>query len=148
MGEIRVGSARIYKNDIIRTALMTMAMVLLTACSMLPIPNSPRVVQVETRTPTGGVDAAPEVCDCSMMQQTLLLATEAEIKQIQARLILLGYPAGEIDGVVGKMTRNAIKAYQMDHQLLTDGRPSTELLVHIKANTGNGQAPAVGSPGL
>lgn len=67
-------------------------------------------------------------------QVASIFATEPEIKEIQARLILLGYPAGEIDGVVGENTRNAIRSYQAVHKLLTDGRPSTELLIHIKGS--------------
>jgi len=139
-----------YKNVIIRTVLIIVAIMLLPACGLLPVTDSPQVAEVETRTPPppGGVEETPAVCDCALLQQTSQFATEAEIKQIQARLILLGYPAGEIDGVVGNTTRNAIKAYQADHQLLTDGRPSTELLVHIKAKIGNDQTPTIGYPGL
>ncbi len=104
---------------------------LVTGCNILPVTDKPQVVPVETQ-----VD-----CNCSQIQPTLLFATGAVIKEIQARLILLGYPAGDIDGVVGNNTRGAIKAYQADHQLLTDGRPSPELLAHIKAATGNGKVP-------
>lgn len=104
---------------------------LATACNVLPVTDNPPVKPVDTRAD----------CNCSESQQTGVFATVAVIKEIQARLVLLGYPVGEIDGVVGYLTRNAIKAYQADHQLLRDGRPSTELLAHIKAAAGNGQPP-------
>jgi hypothetical protein len=79
-------------------------------------------------------------CQCGGEGDSSIFATNQEIKEIQARLILLGYPAGEIDGVAGQTTRNAIRAYQADHKLLTDGRPSSELLMHIRESAGGNRA--------
>jgi peptidoglycan hydrolase-like protein with peptidoglycan-binding domain len=130
-----------------RTAVFILATVLLSACNLLPVSGSRKPAQIETRAKQGDPVETPAACNCALLQQTTILATEPEIKQIQARLILLGYPAGDIDGVVGNTTRHAIKAYQTDHKLLTDGRPSTELLLHIKATSGNVQTPSIGPPG-
>lgn len=44
-----------------------------------------------------------------------------EIRQFQEWLKTLGYYSGEIDGVVGDMTRGAVKNFQRDHDLETDG---------------------------
>jgi peptidoglycan hydrolase-like protein with peptidoglycan-binding domain len=118
-----------HENHPIRTIVIMLAGWLVTACTTA-VTDKPAPAPIETR----------PACNCSQNQQAVVFATEAEIKEIQARLVLLGYTAGAIDGVVGDNTRNAIKAYQADHQLLTDGRPSTELLAHIKA-AGNGAVP-------
>lgn len=54
-------------------------------------------------------------------------------KAVQARLTLLGYSPGPIDGVAGDQTHQAIRLYQKDHKLLQDGMVTPELLDHIKA---------------
>ena len=44
-----------------------------------------------------------------------------DVEWLQTCLTGLGYPVGTIDGVFGIMTENAVKAFQMDSQLLQDG---------------------------
>lgn len=44
------------------------------------------------------------------------------IKQIQTALTNAGYNPGPIDGRMGKMTRDAIKAFQRANELRVDGR--------------------------
>jgi hypothetical protein len=83
-------------------------------------------------------DQIGQDCECATQVPVSIFATSKEIAEIQARLILLGYSAGQIDGVAGANTQKAIRAYQAEHKLLTDGRPSTELLQHIKESAGNG----------
>lgn len=63
----------------------------------------------------------------------LLFNNEDVIMEIQARLILLGYSTGQIDGVYGKKTEQGIRNYQAANHLLTDGRPTPELLEHIRS---------------
>ncbi|MBI2994731.1 MAG: peptidoglycan-binding protein [Gammaproteobacteria bacterium] len=74
--------------------------------------------------------ATPEPC----LQGTGLdaIAEQETIKDIQARLILLGYGAGPVDGVLGERTRGAIRTYQADHGLLTDGLATPELSQHLR----------------
>lgn len=43
-------------------------------------------------------------------------------KQIQTALKSAGYYQGAIDGKIGKMTRQAIRAFQRDNNLLVDGK--------------------------
>ena len=72
---------------------------------------------------------------CSGSQENHVNARTTDldlIKEIQARLILQGYDTGHIDGIYGKKTELGIRAYQADYHLLTDGRPSPELLEHLK----------------
>jgi len=52
---------------------------------------------------------------------------------IQSDLVTMGYDPGPADGRMGPKTAGAIREYQADHALLTDGRASPELAAHIKA---------------
>jgi len=58
-------------------------------------------------------------------------ANKSAVAQVQAGLLKLGYNPGPADGVMGAKTETAIRAYQRDHGLLVDGRPSYELAQHI-----------------
>lgn len=40
---------------------------------------------------------------------------------LQERLAMLKYPVGQLDGINGTQTQNAIQAFQKDHQLVVDG---------------------------
>ena len=50
---------------------------------------------------------------------------------IQSKLSGLGYDPGPVDGAMGPRTTEAIRLYQKDNSLLTDGRPTVELAQHI-----------------
>ena len=52
----------------------------------------------------------------------------APVHVIQAFLTQLGYEPGPVDGVMGKKTEAAIKAFQKDMNLPDDGKPSMELI--------------------
>ncbi len=58
------------------------------------------------------------------------LTTQA-LKDLQAGLNALGYPAGPPDGVLGPGTRKAIRAYQQAHGLLADGFPNDMLMQSV-----------------
>ena len=47
----------------------------------------------------------------------------SEISGVQARLNNLGYPAGPVDGILGPVTRAAVRAFQDKYQLTVDGDP-------------------------
>ncbi|MET3560132.1 membrane-bound lytic murein transglycosylase B [Bartonella japonica] len=55
-----------------------------------------------------------------------------EYKELQSRLIALGYYEGEVDGKIGTASQNAIKAFQKHHHLKVDGYPSSELLFLLR----------------
>ncbi len=60
-----------------------------------------------------------------------------EVKQIQTRLKSLGFDPGPPDGVVGRQTREAAKAYQRAHRLIPDGFIGNSLYQRlIKENAG------------
>lgn len=54
------------------------------------------------------------------------------VMRIQQGLTDLGYSPGPVDGVLGPETTGAIRRYQGDRGLLTDGRPSPELAERIQ----------------
>lgn len=59
-----------------------------------------------------------------------------DVLWIQQRLEELGYYTGAVDGSYGKVTREAIKAYQADQELEQDGRPTPELRDFMWRNGG------------
>ncbi len=54
------------------------------------------------------------------------------VRSIQSGLTELAYETGPVDGLVGPRTRGAIRQYQQDHGLLSDGRATKELALHIQ----------------
>ncbi len=59
-------------------------------------------------------------------------SSDSTVRSIQTDLTTLGYDPGPADGWTGQKTTDAILRYQRDHQLLADGKPSTELAGHIR----------------
>jgi phage tail tape-measure protein len=64
-------------------------------------------------------------------------ANSSAVGRVQAGLTQLGYNPGPVDGVMGSQTRSAIEAYQRDHGLLVDGRPTSQLARHIEDQLGS-----------
>ncbi len=50
------------------------------------------------------------------------------VAQLQERLAQAGYYHGNVDGIVGPLTRRAIRAYERDHGMPVDGRLTRQLL--------------------
>lgn len=58
----------------------------------------------------------------SMSRKTIRRGSKgADVLYLQKRLVAKGYYVGEIDSDFGKQTENAVKAYQDEHGLVTDG---------------------------
>ena len=57
----------------------------------------------------------------------------AQSEELQQLLIDAGYDPGPADGIIGSMTRDAIRAFQKDNQIVPDGHPSVDILARIKA---------------
>jgi peptidoglycan hydrolase-like protein with peptidoglycan-binding domain len=104
--------------------LMIIALAMLAGCVSLK--GSGRATPAPV-TASGAPSAAGQ---CTPESAT---ADPTLVKSVQARLTLLGYLPGPIDGVAGDQTHDAIRQYQKDHKLLQDGRVTPELLDHIKA---------------
>ncbi len=58
----------------------------------------------------------------SMPDRERALSTE-ELARMQERLNTLGYDSGEADGLLGPVTRAALRRFQLDHGLIADGYP-------------------------
>ncbi|MHA1523488.1 MAG: peptidoglycan-binding domain-containing protein, partial [Alphaproteobacteria bacterium] len=58
------------------------------------------------------------------------------VADIQYSLTNLGYNPGPVDGVMGRGTRAAVRAYQADAGLLVTGRVSRPLLTHMQGQGG------------
>lgn len=66
-------------------------------------------------------------------ERRLVAGTQSGLKD-------LGYDPGPVDGILGPRTRAAIRAYQKDHRLAVDERPTRALALHIEAQLGNQMA--------
>lgn len=55
-----------------------------------------------------------------------------EMKKLQNKLNLLGFETGEPDGIWGPNSRHAIRAFQLQHQLIADGYPNKEVFLTIE----------------
>lgn len=58
--------------------------------------------------------------------------TREQIRQLQRDLSTLGIDAGEIDGVLGSATRQAISRFQQNTQRIADGYLDHGLLIAIR----------------
>lgn len=54
------------------------------------------------------------------------------IKEMQELLLARGYDIGEADGVIGPLTRAAIRSFQQSKQAPPDGFPSVDLLTQLR----------------
>ena len=67
--------------------------------------------------------------------------SRAEREEVQRRLAELGLVTGGVDGIIGSLTRTAIRSYQKAAGLTEDGHPSQELLTRLReAGAGAGVA--------
>jgi membrane-bound lytic murein transglycosylase B len=58
-----------------------------------------------------------------------------QVVQLQATLNAAGFDSGEVDGILGPATRDAIRAYQQETGLIPDGFPSRTLLERLGIDT-------------
>lgn len=68
------------------------------------------------------------------------------VARVQEYLNLLGYEAGSPDGVLGRRTREAIRAYQRDQGLAPDGQPSEALVASLRSQLQQGRRPPAPTP--
>ncbi len=59
----------------------------------------------------------------------------AALKELQRHLVSLGHPVGQIDGIAGEATREAVRAYQRVAGLPVDGYPGRRLLEYVRGDT-------------
>ena len=63
-------------------------------------------------------------------------ATGSDVKELQAKLIELGYLKGTADGVYGSKTVAAVKAFQQANKLSADGVAGEKTLTTLKGSSG------------
>jgi membrane-bound lytic murein transglycosylase B len=73
---------------------------------------------------------APEIA-APWPAETQALA-RAEREELQQRLHARGFEAGSVDGIIGHLTRAAIRSYQRSKGLAEDGHPSHDLLERLR----------------
>ena len=56
----------------------------------------------------------------------------ADMKNLQSQLNALGFETGEPDGIWGPKSRDAIRSFQLQHQLIADGYPNKAVFSMIK----------------
>ncbi|MFT3989726.1 peptidoglycan-binding protein [Aestuariivirga sp.] len=63
---------------------------------------------------------------------TIQLKYDPVVEEVQRQLLASGYYKGDIDGVTGKRTKQAIQAYQQANGLTVTGEPTPDLADHIR----------------
>jgi len=67
--------------------------------------------------------------------------------ELQRRLAGMGYDIGDVDGIIGSLTRAAIRSYQVSSGLAADGHPGAGLLARLRAGEADPQdGSALGVP--
>jgi lytic murein transglycosylase len=56
----------------------------------------------------------------------------AELRELQQHLVRAGYNVGKVDGVMGQLSRSAVKAMQIKYGLPADSWPTAELLARMR----------------
>ena len=69
------------------------------------------------------------------------------IARVQEMLNRLGYAAGPVDGLMGRKTAGAIRAFQADRGLAPSGRPSASLVLSLQAGLQERGEPLAGTGG-
>ena len=122
--------------DILKTLLVYMVMVAngaVAASGATPIPYealntpTPYVTPAPTPAPTQEPTTAPALApDVPTATPRLYLLTKGSsgtsVRNLQARLIELGYLTGEADGIYGKATETAVREFQLRNGLKVDGK--------------------------
>ncbi|AMA59667.1 lytic murein transglycosylase [Bradyrhizobium sp. CCGE-LA001] len=65
-----------------------------------------------------------------------------ELKELQQHLVRAGFNVGKVDGVMGQLSRTAVKAMQIKYGLPADSWPTAELLARMRGSTAQVQPAA------
>lgn len=60
----------------------------------------------------------------------------SEVRDLQKKLIQIGYQVGKVDGIYGKKTQSAVKRFQQEHGIKADGIAGTRTIKELKRLTG------------
>ena len=115
----------------------------LSACAVQPpvveTPAASAVQQPAIDTPAASTVEAP--LDAAAVAEPDDAPVVSEYRKddviwIQGRLRELGYFDGAVNGAVGEKTNSAVRAYQRDQSIETDGRPTAKLREFMWRNGG------------
>ncbi|MEZ5666187.1 MAG: peptidoglycan-binding protein [Alphaproteobacteria bacterium] len=95
-----------------------------------PAPTGSTTPTIITVTPDATQQVATETTSDFIAPAPL---SAAAIQEIQTILNALGYPSGSPDGVAGRRTAQAIRAYQTAEGLQPDGVPTLSLLARLRS---------------
>jgi lytic murein transglycosylase len=62
-----------------------------------------------------------------------------ELKELQQHLVRAGFNVGKVDGVMGQLSRTAVKAMQVKYGLPADSWPTAELLARMRGPSAQAQ---------
>jgi lytic murein transglycosylase len=69
-----------------------------------------------------------------------------ELKELQQLLVRAGFNVGKVDGVMGQLSRTAVKAMQVKYGLPADSWPTAELLARMRGPSAQAQPPGMVMP--
>ena len=78
-----------------------------------------------------GVMLTAGLCEPSVPTLAQLGSSGEQVTKIQQRLAEFGYDVGEVDGVFGSQTKNAVIKFQKDNGLTADGVVGTQTLAAL-----------------
>lgn len=136
-----------FRKSLILIAIICLASIVVSGCSTPRKKINEEISGIKTRVDTletrvEGVEAkqaeveravaeAPKApvtvtepswpADTNFTTRTGSTTSKANIKDVQTALKNAGYYSGKVDGVKGRNTKRAIKAFQRDHGLVSDG---------------------------
>ena len=90
--------------------------------------------------------ASAPVSSTDRTPQISMVKPDSTVQEIQRQLKNFGYDAGEENGLAGEQTRAAISAFQRDHGISVDGKPSLELLKRLSEHLAPAQSSAAKAP--
>ena len=67
-----------------------------------------------------------------------------ELKELQQLLVRAGFNVGKVDGVMGQLSRTAVKAMQVKYGLPADSWPTAELLARMRGPGAQAQPAGMG----
>ena len=72
----------------------------------------------------------------AMWPRDLGVLSQQDVMDLQAGLNGVGYDAGPVDGIAGRGTKSALRAFQADYGLLPDGYPTRAVLDYVLSASG------------
>jgi peptidoglycan hydrolase-like protein with peptidoglycan-binding domain len=126
------------RNDGLKRKILPLAAWSMTAAMSLAIaanalfgqPDSGRSAQAALDSATGSPQMKVDSPDAGA--RTIQLRYDPIVEAVQRELSAAGYYKGSVDGVIGRKTRQAITAYQQAAGLEPNGKPTADLVDHIR----------------